>query len=211
MRYEEKLLANGEHIVFITRQHWIVLWYHALINLLMMFALAAGVVFLATLSAFPPLLLALVVLLLPLGRLVLMFLRWWNEQYIVTNRRVIQTEGIVTKRVIDSSLEKVNDVALIQSIWGRLLNYGDIEIMTASEMGVNRMQRIKNPLSFKTAMLNQKAGLGIEVAENIIIAPPSSQASGHLHLLRQLEELRRQGILTQQEFEQKKKMLLDRL
>jgi uncharacterized membrane protein YdbT with pleckstrin-like domain len=210
MRYEEKLLASGEHIVFTTRQHWIVLFYHALINLLPTFVLATGVVFLATLFDFPPLLLVLVILLLPLGRFILMLLRWWNEQYMVTNRRVIQTEGIITKRVIDSSLEKVNDVALIQSIWGRLLNYGDIEIMTASEMGVNRMQRIKNPLGFKTAMLNQKAGLGIDISESVA-APPLSKESDSLHLLRQLEELYRRGVLTQQEFEQKKRMLLDRL
>ncbi len=210
MKYEEKLLANGEHIVFVTRQHWIVLLYYALINLLPAFVLAGGVVFLATLSAFPPLLFVLAALLLPFGRFILMILRWWNEQYMITNRRVIQTEGIITKRVIDSSLEKVNDVALIQSIWGRLLNYGDIEIMTASEMGVNRMQRIKNPLGFKTAMLNQKAGLGIDISEGIIASPLSRDSDG-LHLLRQLEELRRRGILTQQEFEQKKRILLDRL
>jgi len=210
MRYEEKLLANGEYIVFTTRQHWVVLLYHALINLLPMFILAGGVVFLATLSAFPPILLALVVLLLPLGRFILMFLRWWNEQYLITNRRVIQTEGIITKRVIDSSLEKVNDVALIQSIWGRLLNYGDIEIMTASEMGINRMQRIKDPLGFKTAMLNQKAGLGLDISEYTMV-PPLPQGSDNLHLLRQLEELRRQGILTSEEFEQKKRILLSRL
>ncbi|MGC8879101.1 MAG: PH domain-containing protein [Anaerolineae bacterium] len=210
MRYEEKLLASGEHIVFITRQHWIVLFYHALINLLPTFVLATSVAFLATLFNFLPLLLVLVILLLPLGRFILMLLRWWNEQYIVTNRRVIQTEGIITKRVIDSSLEKVNDVALIQSIWGRLLNYGDIEIMTASEMGVNRMQRIKNPLGFKTAMLNQKAGLGIDISESVV-ATSLSKESDSLHLLRQLEELYRRGVLTQQEFEQKKRMLLDRL
>ena len=210
MRYEEKLLASGEHIVFITRQHWIVLLYHALINLLPASVLAGGVVFLATLAAFPPILLVLVVLLLPLGRFALVLLRWWNEQYMITNRRVIQTEGIITKRVIDSSLEKVNDVALIQSIWGRLLDYGDIEIMTASEMGVNRMQRIKNPLGFKTAMLNQKAGLGIDISEHVMVPSPPKD-SDSLRLLRQLEELRRRGILTQQEFEQKKRMLLDRL
>ncbi|MGQ9502295.1 MAG: PH domain-containing protein [Anaerolineae bacterium] len=210
MRYEEKLLAGGEHIVFTTRQHWIVLLYHALINLLPMFILTAAVVFLATLAAFPPFLFALAVLLLPLGRFILMFLRWWNEQYIITNRRVIQTEGIITKRVIDSSLEKVNDVALIQSIWGRLLNYGDIEIMTASEMGVNRMRRIKDPLGFKTAMLNQKAGLGIDISEHIIVSPPSKNPDS-FHLLRQLEELHQRGLLTQQEFEQKKRMLLDGL
>ncbi|MCS7260919.1 MAG: PH domain-containing protein [Anaerolineae bacterium] len=210
MRYEEKLLATGEYIVLATRKHWIVLLRHAFINLFPMLILASGVVFLATSSDFLPILAALVILLLPIGRFIFVFLRWWNEQYIVTNRRVIQTEGIITKRVIDSSLEKVNDVALIQSIWGRLLNYGDLEIMTASEMGVNRMRRIKNPLDFKTAMLNQKAGLGLDISEHIAV-PPMPRDSERLRLLRQLEELRRRGILTPQEFEQKKRTLLDRL
>lgn len=208
MRYEEKLLARGEYIVCTTRQHWIVLVYHALIHLIPAFVFAGSAIFLATLSAFSLVPIALAVLLL--GRFLIMCLRWWNEQYMVTNRRVIQTEGIITKRVIDSSLEKVNDVALIQSIWGRLLNYGDIEIMTASEMGVNRMQRIKDPLGFKTAMLNQKAGLGIDISEHVIVSP-SPKGSDSLQLLWQLEELRRQGILTPEEFEQKKRIILSRL
>ena len=37
---------------------------------------------------------------------------------------------------------KVNDVKMEQSFLGRLLGYGDIEILTASELGVNLFRRI---------------------------------------------------------------------
>ena len=61
--------------------------------------------------------------------------------------------------MIDSSLEKVNDVVLIQSMWGRLMDFGQIEIMTASEKRPTTCWIvIKSPVKFKTAMLDQKRG-----------------------------------------------------
>ncbi len=82
------------------------------------------------------------------------------EEYIVTNRRVIQTAGVFNKHVIDSSLEKVNDVVLTETVLGRLFDYGNIEILTASEMGVNLLRHIVSPVKFKTEMLNQKERVG---------------------------------------------------
>jgi uncharacterized membrane protein YdbT with pleckstrin-like domain len=61
---------------------------------------------------------------------------WSHHQYIVTNWRVLQISGIFNKNVIDSSLEKVNDVKMTQSFFGRIFNYGNVEILTASELGV---------------------------------------------------------------------------
>ena len=71
-------------------------------------------------------------------------------------------DGTVNKNVIDSSLEKVNDVRLTQSVLGRMLNYGDVEILTASELGTNLFQRIGSPIQFKTAMLNEKDKLAFD-------------------------------------------------
>jgi uncharacterized membrane protein YdbT with pleckstrin-like domain len=212
MSYEDRLLASNEHIVFRTRQHWIVLAYQAVINLVPALILGCGILLLTI--AFPPAIFALVLLALPVGRFILFVLKWWNEQHLITNRRVIQTEGIITKHVIDSSIEKVNDVVLTQSVWGRLLNYGDVEILTASEVGINKMQRIGRPVAFKTVMMDQKGSLIVlERAEDTAMAaaarPPSS--SDIPQLIAQLEDLRRQGIITQAEFDQKKKDLMARL
>jgi uncharacterized membrane protein YdbT with pleckstrin-like domain len=81
---------------------------------------------------------------------------WSNREYVVTNRRVIQVSGTFNKRVTDSSLEKVNDVKMVQSFFGRLFNFGDLEILTASEAGIDKLSWLADPIHFKTTMLDAK-------------------------------------------------------
>jgi uncharacterized membrane protein YdbT with pleckstrin-like domain len=167
----------------------------------------------ATLGVF--LVVAIVLSLVPLFHFGRRVAWWWNEKYIVTNRRVIQIEGILDKHVIDSSLEKVNDVVLRQSALGRILDYGNIEILTGSEIGVNQLSRIHRPILFKTEMLNQKEAMGeidaFEMRSRRILANEAPTAGDIPELIAELDELRQKGIITQTEFEDKKRQLLDRL
>lgn len=211
MGYVEDLLGTNERIVVRTRQHWMVLASSFFASLIT----AAAIVilsFLATLFAAPVLgplpLLFLLLLLFPLASFLRIFLEWWNEEYLVTNRRVIQAEGVINKHVIDSSLEKVNDVVLNQSFLGRLLDYGDIEILTASEIGVNQLHKIASPVQFKTQMLNQKEALG---ADEHFGRPNTHGQQDVPGLIAELDELRKQGVLTEEEFQQKKAQLLAKM
>ena len=45
-------------------------------------------------------------------------LRYINQEYVLTNRRVIQVEGVLNRNSTDSSLEKINDAVLSQSSSG---------------------------------------------------------------------------------------------
>ena len=162
MDYVQSLLAENEVIVIQTRQHWMVWAKSFLLNAILLIAIVALAVS-VTFALVPLAGMAVACLsILPIGSFVRSYLIWWNEEYLVTNRRVIQAEGIVNKHVIDSSLEKVNDVVLDQSFLGRILDYGDIEILTASEGGVNKLDKIAAPVKFKTEMLNQKETLGMD-------------------------------------------------
>jgi uncharacterized membrane protein YdbT with pleckstrin-like domain len=204
--YVESLLAENEVIVIQTRQHWIAWAKSLLLNLLLLSAivvLAVGVTFIAS----PIGLLVVLLAILPIGAFVRTYLGWWNEEYLVTNRRVIQAEGIIHKHVIDSSLEKVNDVVLDQSLFGRLFDYGDIEILTASEGGVNKLHKIASPVKFKTEMLNQKETLALDE-----YSPARDDRRADIPtLLVELDALRMRGILTDAEFQQKKIELLSKL
>ena len=210
MSYLTSLLAHNEVISFSTRQHWIVLAGSVFVNLLLaaIIVAAAGLLIPATASLS---LLLLILLAAPIIRFAVRFVKWWNEQYIITNRRVIQTEGMVTKHVIDSSLEKVNDVVLIQSVWGRLLDFGQIEIMTASEIGVNRLDRIKSPVKFKTAMLDQKEAMGMRNRTEDAMSGPSAGAGDIPDIISELDDLRKSDIITEEEFKQKKQELLGKI
>ncbi|MCX7839055.1 MAG: PH domain-containing protein [Anaerolineae bacterium] len=206
MDYIESLLAEREEIVLRTRQHWIVLARSFLTNLFL-FLVFIILAIIATLSLGPVGIVLTLLTAFPIGAFLLKYLAWWNEEYVITNRRVIQSQGIINKQVIDSSLEKVNDVVLYQSFLGRLLGFGDIEILTASEIGVNALHHIADPVRFKTEMLNQKQLLGVD--ERVTAPTPSTQDIPSL--IAALDALRQRGILTEAEFQQKKAELLARM
>ena len=217
MGYIQSLLGRNERIAFVTRQHWVVLLGSLIANGFLSAVIVAIVVALGLLlpAAIPYTLLAFMLLIIPIARLAVRLLKWWNEQYIITNRRVIQTKGMFNKHVIDSSLEKVNDVVLTQSALGRMLGYGDVEILTASEIGINRLDRIAGPVRFKTEMLNQKEDMGLrdEFGRRVERTPEGTPPpTGEIpELIAELDELRRKGVLTEAEFEQKKLELLGKM
>jgi uncharacterized membrane protein YdbT with pleckstrin-like domain len=216
MGYLEGLMGEKEKIVDKERQHWtliagqLVLW--VVVSLIIL-------VLTAVLTVATPVdglaLVLLLVLIFPFWKIAVALLNWWNEQYVITNRRVIQLEGIINKHSIDSSLEKVNDVVLTQSAVGRMLNYGDLEILTASEMGVNLFRRIAHPVKFKTQMLNQKEGLGeLDIFESKARRTLSEEAPAGRdipELIAELDELRKKGLITDEEFHEKKAALLAKI
>jgi len=207
MGYIEGLLGKTEKIVIRTRRHWMVLAKSFLGNLFLTIVIPLGAI--ALNFALPGIgLLALVLLVFPGVFFLRDYLVWWNEEYLVTNHRVIQAEGVINKHVIDSSLEKVNDVVLDQSFLGRMFDYGDIEIMTASETGVNKLHQISQPIKFKTEMLNQKDAL----SRSAPAQPPfGSRPDDIPALIAGLDALRQKGVLTDTEFQEKKAQLLAKM
>jgi len=216
MGYVEQLLSKGETIVLRSRQHWIALLSSLLVNafiviIVMALRVIVGRVLLNTLDPVSFVWSVLnwvtvIGVLFGLARLAWDVLQWWAEEYIVTNRRVMQTEGIINKRTSDSSLEKVNDIILVQSFFGRILGYGNLEIVTGSDVGVNNLTRLRDPITFKTAMLDAKHAL-----------ETGKSSSGEMSdadvpkLIAQLEELRTRGVISDAEFNEKKAKLLSQL
>ncbi|MCL4394189.1 MAG: PH domain-containing protein [Chloroflexi bacterium] len=209
MGYVEGLLGKNEKIVVRTRRHWMVLVSSAVSNLVLSVVILAAAVGAQILGLpLPVSLLIALLLVLPIVFFLREFLEWWNEEYLVTNRRVVQAEGFINKHVIDSSLEKVNDVVLTQTFLGRVFDYGDVEILTASEIGVNKLDKIARPVKFKTEMINQKEALGSD--EHFGRGP--TVGSGDIPtMIAELDELRKQGVLTEAEFQQKKEQLLSKM
>ena len=210
--YLESMLGEGEKILYATRQHWFLLISSILLEIFLILLFLAATVTAATLSPYGLLAVAVgfVLILIPIATMTRDILSWTNHQYIITNRRVVQIAGIFDKTVTDSSLEKVNDVKLTQSMLGRMFDYGNIEILTASELGVDEFKRIERPVQFKTAMQNAKQRL--ESGENFIGGDigVAGGMSALPALLSQLADLRQKGILTEEEFQQKKADLLAR-
>src|SRR5260370_19579509 len=168
MAYIDQMLASGEQPIRRDHQHWFVLLADAFYGIL---AIVAAIVLLFLSSNLGQGtgrdILGFVVLALVVGGLLYILweaLRWRNEEYIVTSRRVLRMEGVINKRVIDSSLEKINDAVLTQSIFGRMFGFGDLEILTASETGISILRMLRQPDDFKRAMLDAKHDLELELS-----------------------------------------------
>jgi len=227
MAYLDSLLGRGEQILYVARQHIFVLIANILTELaLIALLVAAGVasnmafssnttVLFGNMTASSLILLICVVIsVVVLLSGFLDYLRWTSDQVIVTDRRIIQIRGILNKRVLDSSLEKINDVGLTQSLIGRMLNYGTIEILTASgDEGVNILDRIEAPLEFKRAMLEAKHNhdRGYGYLDPAGYHAPRAGSADIQQTLAELAALRDRGILSSDEFEAKKRELLSRI
>ncbi len=207
--YVRRLLGENEEILLIARQHWFMLVSTIILEIVFILAVIILAIILSVVLNNPTItpiivIAALVIIVLPVFTMTRDALNFANRMFIVTNRRVVQVSGILNKSVIDSSLEKVNDVKMVQSALGRLFDYGDVEILTASELGVNLFRRITDPVKFKTAMLNAKARL----------EQGSVQTSGAADIpstIERLDQLRKQGTLTDEEFQRLKTELLSKL
>jgi uncharacterized membrane protein YdbT with pleckstrin-like domain len=144
-----------------------------------------------------------VISLIPIAIALIKFFSWRNEVYAVTNDRIVQVEGLLSRRVFDSSLEKVNDILLTQSLFGRMFNYGTIEIITGSDVGLNRLDALKAPLDFKRAILDARNAL----EGHGRLAPQQFVADDRSQLLESLDNLRSSGVLSEAEYEIKRARL----
>ena len=172
MGYADGLLTSGERVVHREKQHWWVFIWGAKWTILAMIAAVLLLIlsngmesggFLGTVKT----LLSWVAAAVFIGGIALLFwtiLQYLSQEYVVTNRRVIDTQGVVNKRAADSSLEKINDAVLTQSIFGRALDFGDLKILTASEAAISEFRMLRRPIEFKKAMLEAKHEYEIEVA-----------------------------------------------
>jgi uncharacterized membrane protein YdbT with pleckstrin-like domain len=238
MGYTESLLASGERVVRIAHQHWFILVWRArwaVLGLVIALVLTVLRVINKDTSGLLWTLLGWASLILvALGLLNLLWgvLRFRAEEYVISTRRIIHAEGVVNKKATDSSLEKINDAVLVESLFGRIFGFGDLDVLTASESGIEKLRMLRDAKDFKKAMLEAKHELELELTRPTMppmraadpapvaapVAPPPPVATPEIDTadevagaLARLGDLRDKGIISPEEFEAKKAELLGRL
>jgi hypothetical protein len=149
------------------------------------------------------------------------YLVWRLERYLVTTRRVIEAGGVINKYARDTSLDAITDMIVGHPWLGRIIGYGEIDLLTASEAGTSKIRFLPEADGFKKALLDAKheheldVGGGRVLQEAVASAQPMQDhnlsAEELDSALSRLAELRDRGLLTQSEFDAKKRELLDRL
>jgi uncharacterized membrane protein YdbT with pleckstrin-like domain len=158
--YLRKVLGANERVLFVVRTHFLFYLLHNFLWLALMAVLivAVGGLWMGNPDK-PGIFFAFALLVVPIVPMWWSYQQWNNLKSVVTNRRVLQMRGVLSKQVVDASLDQINDVKTDQSLFGRMLNYGDVEVVTASAILTDEMQRIARPLEFKRALIDAKEAL----------------------------------------------------
>ncbi len=143
------------------------------------------------------------------------YVRLAANQYVLTNRRLLRLSGVLSQVSMDSYLDKINNVKHRQSLFGRLLGFGDLEIDTASDTGAEVFPRISHPVAFKRA-IDAATGAFHAAAANRPAAPatapaPAAAAPSGAERLRELKRLLDDGLISQAEFDAKRQQILERM
>ena len=214
--FPRKLLNDDEQIVLDLHPHW---WFFAPPLLALIAALILGI-------------LALVndvhtALKIPVGILVLgllawfgwRYLRWITTNFVVTSDRLIYRHGVLSKHGIEIPLDRVNTVFFRQSIFERIVGAGDLVIESASETGRQRFSNVRKPSAVQNEIYRQIEAnenrkydrVGVSAAAGTAASQRADDTESIPAQIRALDELRKQGLLTEEEFARKKQQLLDRM
>ncbi len=235
------LLASGERVILVRQRHWLTFleagrWF--------VLALAIGLVLLffgsslddGGISGFFGTILDwgfwifLTIGVLGVGWY---FLVWHFERYLVTTRRVIEAGGVINKYSRDTSLSMITDMLVGHPWLGRIVGYGEIDLLTGSEAGRSKIRFLPDADGFKKALLDAKHEYEMEIGGGRVLQeavaaahePPAPQpaptppSASRASLtadevdasLSRLADMRDRGLITQAEFDEKKRELLDRL
>ena len=202
MAFPRKLLNEGEEVVLDLHPHW---WFLAKQTLALLVAMAVGVLVLVNVDQAAVRILAGVLILLAVGWWVLRYLDWRTTNFVVTTDRLIYRHGVLAKHGIEIPLERVNNVLSSQRLFERVLGAGDLVIESAGESGRQSFSDVRKPMAVQNEIYKQ-----IEANENRKFDRIGRGGGGSsvADELAKLDRLRRDGVLSEAEFQAQKARLL---
>lgn len=206
MAFPPKLLNDSEQVVLDLRPHWI---YMAEPTFAVLGAVIVGLITLKIGNSILEYLGAALVLFC-LGWFGVRYAKWSNTNFVVTTQRVIHRVGVISKHGIEVPLERINTVFFNQSVFERMLGAGDLGIESAGERGSETFEDVRKPAIvqneiYRQMEANSSRGRG---------GDPAVTQQANLSIPEQIEkldELRKRGVISEQEFAAKKADLLNRM
>ncbi len=137
---------NNENLIYLTKHHWIVFLKPAVFFMIAIISITLpqidrsfrGSGHLMFLIFFP----------LFLYTFIKSLVHFLNSEFGITDKRIIIKTGFIKRNTLELLLPKVETISVDQSILGRILNYGTIDIRGTGGT-INPYYMIPNPLEFR--------------------------------------------------------------
>ena len=208
----------GERMVLSSHPHWWYFWKHVA-GLLVVVVLF----WLASLASWdwvqtPLLWLAVFALIADVVATVIRYADWRTTRFAITDRRVAYQSGLISRRGVSIPLNRVNNVNFSQGAIARLLNNGTVLIESAGESGDSTFTNIPDPAHVRQVIFSQMdadehadAKRDADAIAQALAGQQSAAASAPpaaRQRLEQLEQLRTQGLVSDQEYQAKRAEIL---
>jgi uncharacterized membrane protein YdbT with pleckstrin-like domain len=143
-REVDEYLLPTERRVIRVRKHWAYMLDHLTSTSLVLLALVIGErllpdsVLIDNIAWY----IALVVVL----RFTVLTILWWIERIVITDKRVMLAQGIITHNVGMMPLSKVTDLTFRRTLGGRMFGYGTIVVESAGQIqALNEIDYLPRP------------------------------------------------------------------
>ncbi len=209
MSWPENALTEDEKIVSQFRPHWKLLaipivWFLLIaVGVFAVFRWVPG-------GAVIDLVLVLVLAAAFLWLVVKPVIDWYFTRYVLTTERLITRKGLISRHGVEIPLENITNVNFSQTIFERLLGAGDLLVESAGETGHSAFFDIPHPDRFQAVLYKVREQRTLELKG---LAPsPDGGAESTVDpedRLRRLTRLHDEGLITDEEYERKRRALLD--
>ena len=214
-------LMPGEDMILYSNPHWWYFWKDAV----------AGLIFLGLLVLLVMaddgwlndglLWLTVIAFLVFMVMTLYAFVQWRTTKFAITSERVAYQSGIIRRRGVSIPLNRINNVNFNQTMIARMLNNGVVIIESAGETGDSVFENIPHPEHVRTLIFKQveadeqrdsdrDAAALAKAMRDQVPPPPSAGPAAH-ERLEQLDDLRAQGLVNDEEYAVKRQQILDDL
>jgi uncharacterized membrane protein YdbT with pleckstrin-like domain len=157
-------LLPGEHLLLEAHPHWIVIVkYVWLPALLLLFVAIADFTFLQPINQPDWLLrfqhfriyLALAAIAIAGIWFIVVGIRWQSTTYTLTDQRIKIETGVFGRQSKMIPIDRIQDCTTKQSLFGRMIGYGRVEVDAAGAQGAEILDHMPNPNAFRDQVFIQ--------------------------------------------------------
>src|SRR5579864_2883596 len=149
-------LLPGENLILKDHPHWLTIVKSVLFPIFVLVVVAiADFSFLATSGHHIRTYISLAAVALALLWLIVVWIRWQSISYTLTDQRIKIESGVFGRSEKIIPIDRVQDCTTRQSIVGRMLGYGRVEVDAAGAQGAEVLEHLPNPGTFRDQVFVQ--------------------------------------------------------
>ncbi len=151
------------------------------------------------------------------------FVQWRTTKFAITDQRVAYQSGILRRRGVSIPLNRINNVNFDQGAIARLFNNGIVTIESAGETGDSVFENVPNPEHVRSLIFGEiqadeqrdsdrdATALAKAMQEHMASPASTDPPPTVQERLAQLDALRAQGHISDTEYDEKRRAILDSL